>query len=311
MSEVSSNVVPMPGATAIRIQETGVLLERPRYKGTPRHDVVYGFVGGRVGSAPLARYRLPASLRGDTLIIPSATNGDGLAMLPVLAQVADRIAPWVPVHIVPQILRKRREGYDFARAEGSYEVDGNLYAGYGGVAYYNEGLVLLQSGCPAWMAHSLFHELFHIVWYRHLSDAACDVLTDAVGSGPSWPSDYYSSVSERVARLFESWAWSRLEGVPCVDPVPMTVAGIFEFVWSGGLADHQIRLGLVPNAEALRVRRGLPELPPTEPEAVEVEAEEPEDDTDSMIALISELAAATARVVVRLARWAWHGPVVA
>lgn len=305
MSEVS-NVVVMPNSTTIRIQETGVLLERPRYHGMPRHDVVYGLVGGRVGSAPLTKYRLPASLRDDTLIAPGPTNQDGLAMLPALAQIADRIAPWVPVHVVPQILRKRQEGYDFARSEGSYEVDGVLYACSGGVAYNNEGLVLLQSGCPAWMAHSLCHEIFHIMWFSHLSDAAVDVLTEAVGGGIAWPSDYYVSVVERVARLFESWAWARLEGMPNANPVPMTVEGIFDWIWSGGLADHQIQLGLVPGAEALCERRGLRMLPP-EPDAVEVEAEEPEDDTDSMIALLRELASAT----VRLARWAWFGSAAA
>ena len=94
MSEVS-NVVPMTGPTAVeaRIAKTGVLLDRPVYSRPPHHDVVYGFIGGRVGSAPLARYRLPKSLRDSTLVVPESADTDGLAILPQLSVHADRIAP--------------------------------------------------------------------------------------------------------------------------------------------------------------------------------------------------------------------------
>ena len=129
--------------------------------------------------------------------------------------------------------------------------------------------MLLAFAGPTKLASMLFHEMFHHLWQSHLSEAARNVLTTAVAQGAEWPGGYFGSVSERVARLFESWAWARLEGMPHTDPLPMSVAGIFDFVWSGGLADNQIQLGLVPGADALRVRRGLPALPPPEPEFVE------------------------------------------
>ncbi|MGI4850676.1 MAG: hypothetical protein ACRYGR_01880, partial [Janthinobacterium lividum] len=219
-----------------------------------------------VGTAPLARYRLPARVREDTLIAPSSTNADGLLMLPMLAEIADRVAPWVAVHIVPRILRKRTQGNDFARAEGSYEIEGELYAESGGLACYGERLVLLQSGGPTWLFHSLCHELFHHLWNRHLSDAACDVLTAAVARGADWPGVYYASVPERVARLFEAWAWARIEGMPANPNADFwTVEGLFEWVWEGGLADHQIVRGLVRGHEDLMRRRNLQPLPPPEP----------------------------------------------
>ncbi len=265
MSE-ATNVVVMPGATAIRIQASGVLLERPTYARRPHHDVVYAFIGGRVGSAPLARYRLPASLRSDTLVTPESADTDGLAILPQLALHAERIAPWLSVHVVPKLLTKRRENDDFGRGVGFFDVDGVDYSGAGGLACYDQRLVLLAFAGPTRLASALVHELFHHLWHFHLSEAARDVLSSAVARGAAWPGDYFGSVVERTARLFESWAWARLEGMPCRDAVPMTVEGIFEWIWSGGLADHQIQHGMVPDAEALRVRRGLPALlAPPEP----------------------------------------------
>lgn len=272
MSEVS-NVLMMPGgtATAIRIQEIGVLLDRPMYNRPPHHDVVYGFVGGRVGSAPLARYRLPASLRSDTLVAPESADTDGLAILPQLAIHAERIAPWLAVHVVPKVLSRRREHDDFGRGVGHFEVEGVVYSGAGGLACYDERMVLLAFAGPTRLASALFHEMFHHLWRSHLSEAARDVLTAAVAEGAAWPGDYFDSVSERVARLFESWAWARMEGLPHTDPLPMSVEGILEFIWSGGLADHQIQRGRVPDHETLIARRGLPALLPPEPEVVEPE----------------------------------------
>ncbi len=272
MSEVS-NVVPItgPSAVAVRIQETGVLLERATYVRPLHHDVVYALIGGRVGSAPLARYRLPKSLRGSTLVAPEYGDTDGLAMLPQLAVHADRIAPWLAVHIVPKLLTRRRDGDDFGRASGYFDVEGGRYSSAGGLACYDERLVLIASATPTKMSSILFHEIFHHCWHFHLSDAARYVLKAAVAQGADWPGDYYGSVAERTARLFESWAWARMEGMPNAAPVPMTVEGIFDLIWSGQLADDQIQHGLVDGHEALRIRRGLPALPPSKPEVVEPE----------------------------------------
>ena len=268
MSEAVSNVVAIGGESAVaqRIRETGVLLEYPKWiAGSKRHDVVYGLVRGQVGTAPLAKYRLPTSMRGDKLIAPSVSNEDGLAVLPQLAKIADRIAPWLPIHIVPQILKKRSEGNDFARCEGSYEVDGDFYSSPGGLACSERAMVLLAFGNPVWMTHSMLHEIFHQL-ERRLSDAAREVLAWAVADGQDWPGGYYPSQSERMARLFEAWAWSRVEGMPPVsDADEMSIDGIFELIWSGGLADHQIIHGFVPDAAVHAARRGLELLPPPAP----------------------------------------------
>ena len=307
MSEASNVVIPMPGTTAARIAETGVLLEYPIWVGGPqRHDVVYGFVGGRVGTAPLARYRLPEGLRGGTLIAPGAANGDGLSMLPELAVIADRLAPWVAVHVVPQILRRRRQEYDFGRASGCYEVEGETYTVAGGTAFYDDRLILLEWSHPTRMASLLCHELFHILWYDHLSDAAIELLTKTVAYGAAWPGNYFGSTSERVARLFESWATARMEGLP---PPPdsdgLSVLGIFELIWSGGLADHQIVRGLVPGHDALMRRRGLQPLPPPKPEPMPASPMRPRLD-DVICDWIWDGVAAGVAGIGRMSRWAWR-----
>lgn len=268
MSEVINNVVAMPNNTAVRIAETGILLECENQAELPRHDVVYALTGGRVGSAPLARYKLPTSLRGDYLIAPAATHEDGLLSLPQLAVIADRVAPWLAVHVVPEILCGIRPGNDFGRSQGKTIVEGRLYGTALGLACYDQRLILLVCVLPPKMAATLMHEIFHHLWVHHLSDDARSVLSAAVADGAEWPGTYLDSVSERTARLFQAWAWARMEGMPSVEEssTGLTVNGIFEEIWSGGLADHQIVRGLVPNAEALRVRRGLPELVSPAPE---------------------------------------------
>ena len=255
----SAEVISLPGTQAERIAATGVLHDVPGYTGTGRHDVVNGLVGGKVGKAPLARYRLPEALREHVLIAPAATDDDGLAMLPMLAKLADRVCPWVAVHIVPRILRAQAADSDFGRALGYYEVEGRRYSTAGGSACYSHNLVLLQSGGPVWMSHFLCHELMHIMWRNHLSQDARDVLEKAVSGGMEWPGGYYGSVEERVARLFEAWCWAWLEGQPdrAVDFSELSVDSVFAEIWTGRLADQQIRDGLVPDAERLRARRGL------------------------------------------------------
>lgn len=129
-----------------------------------------------------------------------------------------------------------------------------------------------MSWCYAFVSRSpggTLHEIFHHLWSGQLSDSAREVLSAAVSEGAQWPGNYYDSVSERTARLFQSWAWSRLEGMPRAANEhgdALTVDWLFEWIWSGKLADSAIRNGLVPHAEALRIRRGLQPLPPPEPE---------------------------------------------
>jgi hypothetical protein len=170
-------------------------------------DQVGWLSGGRVGRCALARYRVPEALRESVLITAAPTNDDGLAVLPRLAEIAERIAPWVTVHIVPRLLRRDAPQEDYGRAAGSYDVLGRRYKGAGGLAFSAEGVVFLQSGSPIFMASTLCHEIFHVLWHCHLSQAAKDVLTAAVSGGERWPGDYYDSVSERTARMFENWCW--------------------------------------------------------------------------------------------------------
>ena len=68
-----------------------------------------------MGTAPLARYRLPSVLRTTVAVMPGPTNEDGIAILPELAHIAFRIAPWLRVDIAPDILTAREPGDDFAR----------------------------------------------------------------------------------------------------------------------------------------------------------------------------------------------------
>ena len=313
MSEAVSNVVAIGGENAVaqRIREAGVLLEHPKWiAGSKRHDVVYGLVQGRVGTAPLARYRLPSCMRGDTLIAPGPANGDGLAMLPRLAEIADRIAPWMPIHIVPRILTKRLDGDDFLRCDGSYEVEGDLYSTPGGLACRTRELVLLMFASPVWMAYSMMHEIFHHL-ERRLSDEAREVLASAVAEGEAWPGGYYTSRTERVARLFEAWAWSRIEGMPAnADADLMTVEGLFEFIWSGGLADHQIVRDLVPDAAVHAARRGLEILPPPAPE-LPLPTPVRERQADPLTDWLWMPLAAGVRGLGRMARWTWSGEAAA
>ena len=267
-----AKVVQLPGTEAARLAATGVLLERPTYRGLDRHDVVYALRDGRVGTCPLARYRLPEAVRGRVAIIPGSTDTDGLAMLPTLALIADRMAPWLDVHVVPAILRKDFDD-DFGRSEGSYDIGGTRYRGAGGLALHDDDLILLQSGYPTWMAHSLCHEVMHKLWRCVLSDAARAILTAAVEDGMTWPGGYYGDIEERVCRLFQSYCWRRMEAEGPTSAGPrtslqeMTADSLLAWIWEGTLADLAIGNGWVDASPELKAARGLvvaaPKTPPT------------------------------------------------
>ena len=297
----AAKVIPLTGNTAERIAATGVLLDHPVYHRLDRHDVVFGLKSGQVGTAPLARYRLPAGLRGAILVAPAATNKDGLAMLPVLAALADRMLPWCPVHVLPHVLRAVTDGDDFARAQGSYEVEGRLYKGCGGLACWNENLILLVSTTPTAMAETMCHEIMHMLWRGHLSDAAIEVLSAAVQNGIDWPGAYFGeNVEERVCRLFAAWCVARLEGFPAPAWVAagMSVESIFTAIWIGDLARAQLLADAVPGGDAIRRRLGLVLPPP--PVAAPLQGLAPIDIiVDATFAGLEWLAAAAGRAAVR------------
>ncbi len=297
----TATVIPLTGNTAERIAATGVLLETPPYHRLARHDVVYGLKSGRVGTAPLARYRLPAGLRGTVLVSPAATNEDGLAMLPALAILADRMLPWCPVHVVPNVLRATSQGDDFARASGSYEVEGKLYKGAGGLACWNENLILLVSATPTAMAEAMCHEIMHMMWRGHLSEAAIEVLSAAVQTGIDWPGNYFGQdIEERVCRLFAAWCVARLEGFPAPAWVAasMSVESIFGAIWTGDLARSQLMADAVPGGDAIRKRMGLVLRP--SPAPARLQGRSPIDViVDATFAGLGWLAAAAGRAATR------------
>lgn len=267
MSMDTATVTQLPGTQAARIAAAGVTLERPEYRRPPNHDVVYALRGGRVGRCPLGRYRLPESLRGRLLVAPEATNTEGIAMLPALAEVADRMAPWLEVHVPPNLLRRCPQGDAFGHGRGHYEVEGIRYSGLGGYMPRDEQVVFVVAGGPVWMAHCLCHEIMHHMLDHHLSDAAKAVLLTAVWTGAKWQNEYDASNVERICRAFEHWCAHRLEGgAPTQDaPGEMTMDSIFEEIWSGQLADERIRSGDVSVTRNVLARRGLLPPPPPRP----------------------------------------------
>lgn len=256
---VAGELVAMPGTAAElhRARETGVLLAQPSCTPQPMHSMVYSLQDSRVGSAPLARYRLPADVREDILIMPGDVPSTAIASLDYLATLADRMAPWVRVHCVPKGLTRMDGRDDFGSWGTRWHVGGEDYAAWGGLACGRHKMVLVCLATEVRMASVLCHELMHIVWRTCLNQRAIAVLTEAVGAGHAWQGSYMASTEERVCRLFQAYAEGPMEGLPGA-AMDMSATGIMEMVWSGELADHQITKGFVPDAELHRARRGLP-----------------------------------------------------
>ena len=181
---MSAVVMAMPGTVSARLAATGVLLERPPCIEPEICHTVYGLRGGRVGTAPLAHYRLPAVLRDTVAVMPGPTSEDGIAILPELARMAHRMAPWLRVDIAPEILTARKRGDDFARGGRRWLAGGREYAGASGLACTGCGMILMDLRCPAAMVDTLAHEIMHFFWKHHLSKAARRVLAAAVSGGP-------------------------------------------------------------------------------------------------------------------------------
>ena len=267
----TATVTVMPGTEAARLAATGVTLTKPGYTAPHDHDIVYALRGGQVGSCPLGRYRLPEAFRGSTVVAPASGDEDGVAVLPGLARLLDRMAPWLKAHMVPRILTARDScSLDFGRAQGSYDVGGRLYAGAGGLAMEGCDVVLVQSGSPTAQTSTLCHEVMHRVWPL-LSDEATAVLAAAV-DGPAWPGRYYADVEERVCRAFQTYAWHRveLEGFDREYEYrdgPLTADFLFRFLFEGHLAALWIGQGIVEVPPTVKAARAiyLPAPPPPPP----------------------------------------------
>ena len=222
------------------------------------HDTVYSIQGGRVASVPLARYRLPEFAREHALVAADGGNSEARAVLPLLAEVADRMAPWVSVHVVPRTLSPRDE-CDREAGGPRYVVDGGSYSSVGGLAFCENAFVLMSAHNPVGALDTLCHELLHVLWRKHLNADERAVLSAAVSRGAAWPGDYYGSTEERVARLFAHWCSSFAEGQPArpLPPGGISVDSVFHAIWSGALADEVLLADGVPDAAAHRARRGL------------------------------------------------------
>jgi hypothetical protein len=258
------NVIEFPSPDSLRRKETGVLLTSPRYIQEPAHGLVYCLRDGRVGSMPVDRYKLPFCEEGDLVVVPGYPNHAGIAFLSELAAVADRIAPWVTVHVVPRLLILDSDTKD--GAFGYYDIDGDRFEHIGGISYNKEDFVILTLGSPDWMIQCLAHELMHNISHHHLNKRALETLRKTADQGILWPSEYLNRHSECYSRMMESYALGCMLGSHRYSPRPdiRNPLWILDEVWSGRTADQQIIAGLVPDADRHLLRRGLKrEMPPS------------------------------------------------
>ena len=229
-----SPVVSLPGTEDARLAATGVLLSRPPSTQVAECHTVYRLRRGRVGTAPLAAYYLPASHRADTAVMPGPGRPDGVRMLPLLAEMSERMAPWVRVDIVPAILSTGDPAYEEGKA--AWSAGGKAYAECGGLAITDDDFILMALRGPDVMLDTLCHEILHHVWRSVLSQAARDILEAAVAQGPTWPGGYLSRPEEQVARMFAAWCCVQVYGMPgySYDPATLSAHGIFNDIFTGG-----------------------------------------------------------------------------
>ena len=100
------------------------------------------------------------------MVMPFCVATDAAAALPIAAAIADRIAPWVPVHVVPRMLTKLDDkSNDYGSWLKKWHVGESTYAECGGVADWRDtGMVWLSLCSPTQTASILAHELMHILW---------------------------------------------------------------------------------------------------------------------------------------------------
>jgi hypothetical protein len=160
----------------------------------------------------------------------------------LLARLSDtrvRCAPWVEVHVGPDLRGPGGEGWR-------------------GQAWAAGGVVLLAGGdwSPPDVLQALHHELWHAVepW---LSDEALAVVDAACADADApWGHPYLDDPAERRARLYEVWAaaWDRGAAHPLAAGC-LTVADVAWQVYAGDVAAEA---GPDAARQAARTRGVLP-----------------------------------------------------
>jgi len=198
------------------------------------HGYVYHLRNGRVGRRSISEFS-PANIHADfqsIIALPKPVHPSYAEILPVMADITARLAPFAAVYCVPSLCHLEQS--DIGHAEWLRDDSGRIWGEVGGVAYPAHAVTFVSLGRhPSRLVSSIFHEIFHI-FSPHLSAAAHAVLDAAVATGAWWPTDYQSSAEERKARLFEHWATGFYEGQP-PRPLPpgLSVDSIFEEIASG------------------------------------------------------------------------------
>lgn len=277
MTLATATVVSLPGDDALqhRIETTGVLLERPgKWTSPPASSVAYLIYGGRVVEKPLASLRLPQSVCGRAVVSPGPNVPETVPTLPALAEIADRICPWVRIAVVPALYSKMAEERGYGLEATHYHLPTGRYASAGGLASYDGRVILAVLSHPTATASTLFHELWHQMWFADvLSYAARDLMEAATKEGPDLPSAYTGNLSERTARLFEHYASARHEGMPAPAMTNyLSVGNIVEAVWNGDNARDAVRNDNLPEgvdrvalADRLGIRLPTARVPAPQP----------------------------------------------
>lgn len=199
----------------------------------PRPDTVIRLRAGGVVACGMVGEPTPGPGGGTWRPYPW---GPGAA--PLLARVADtrdRCAPWVDVHLGPEL-----------RGPDGVEWRGQAWAA--------GGVVLLAGGGwpPPDVLLALHHELWHAVepW---LSDAALGVVDAAWADADApWGHPYLDDPRERRARLYEAWAtaWDR-GAAHSLAPGVLTAADVCWQVYAGEVAAE---VGADAARQTVRVR---------------------------------------------------------
>jgi hypothetical protein len=228
---------------------------RPEMTRLPDCHTVFSLQGGRVGKLAMDRYTLPECARGWSVAAPGTVRDDTLAMLPMAAELADRMVPWCKIHVVPCLLHEVRG--DMGCEMETCTVDGRVYERVGGLAFAEACFCLLAASSPLKVLQAICHEAMHLCW-PHLPADWRGILEAEAMDGIDWPGEYWPRVTERVARMYEAWCWAFLEGRPGI-PVQSidSVDSIFNVIWTGRAANAWIESGKVAVPFDVIHRRGL------------------------------------------------------
>ena len=192
------------------------------------NDIPTAFILRRYGFQEVSRldYRPPAWFdKPDERIgwNSVAMSDETRSILPLVAELLQRIVPGIPVNIVPSI---RIHASDTA-------TSGSLW---GGLAFYEPHGVALSGSSGAWnLIDTTLHEVWHVAEdMMSVPDRA--LCRASIRDGLPLPSGYYDSTNERSSRSFTAWALHQLSrsSTPSAIPTgPRTAEQIYAQVFAG------------------------------------------------------------------------------